>query len=51
MALDNKKSTSLKDGYGTTYQSNGGEFNLDSKKEENIWVGHKSTKVIFIQTE
>ena len=39
MALDNKKSTSLKDGYGTTYQSNGGEFNLDSKMSDLVDSG------------
>ena len=49
MALDTKKSTSLKDGYGTTYQSNGGEFNLDSKMSDLIDSGvFKLTKTVTV---
>lgn len=49
MALDNKKSTSLKDGYGTTYQSNGGEFNLDSKMSDLVDSGvFKLTKTVTV---
>ena len=49
MALDNKKSTSLKDWYGTTYQSNGGEFNLDSKMSDLVDSGvFKLTKTVTV---